>query len=265
MTKATQSVSVIIPTNRVDQWFQQAVKSVLASENVTVEVVLVFDGVVPPRDEDWIDDDRIKVLRNQVSQGPAGAMHSGVNASSHEFISRLDSDDLIRPDRLVKQADYLAQHPGTVAVGSRMARIDEHGVSSGAVKGISGDDIRSSLLTWNSVGHSTLMFRRAVHDEIGGYDTRLHQMEDYVFILELAQRGPVAILDDYLVSYRVHRMQTSRGAAASGAYIDRVLAERKKLAHVIGVGSFGVSARNALWLTVQYLRMLGVLRPGFTY
>jgi GT2 family glycosyltransferase len=160
------------------------------------------------------------------------------------------------------QSTFLDENPETVAVSSRTMRIDEQGLSTGLVKLPAGLDIRPALLLSNVVPHSALMFRRKIGEQVGSYNTELHQMEDYDFVLRLAGRGPIAQLEDPLVTDRVHSSQTSRGAKPFGRHIRRVLRGRRDLSRVLGRSPLVGFVKNMAWIGVQYLRYFGAIRPG---
>lgn len=255
-------VSVVIPTNRLDPWLDEAVHSVLAGTHEELELIVVLDGIALDPEPDWATDPRVIVLVLPENVGQATAMNKGVIAARGPYVARLDSDDVSEPERFALQSAYLDTHEQTVAVGSAVTRIDEIGRITGAVTLPSGADVRHDLLLANGISHSSLMFRRSAFDEVGGYDGRLRQMEDYVFILRLAQRGPIANLPNQLIRYRVHSSQTSRGASARGTHIDAVSRARMDLAQTIHASRVATRAKLLLWRLVQTLRHGGVLRPG---
>lgn len=255
-------VSVIIPTAHVNGWLDDAVHSLLNSDWASVQVIVVHDGVLPDATRDWMNDPRVTVAHHADRMGPSAGMKTGVELATYPYIARLDADDLSTGDRLSKQARFLDEHPTTVAVGGRVRRIDENGAPTGDVRGPSGDDIRPHFLLSNVLAHSSLVFRREAYEVIGGYDLSLRQMEDYLFLLQLSQRGPVAILPDFLVKYRVHGSQASRGAKPYGRHIQLVTGERLALARVLGKSLLLAHAKNAAWVALQYARYFGPMRPG---
>jgi glycosyltransferase involved in cell wall biosynthesis len=255
-------VSVIIPTNRLDSWLDDAVRSVLDGTHAELELVVVLDGVRLEQQPNWGQDPRVRILVLDANLGQASAMNAGVRSSRGAYVARLDSDDLCEPERLALQASYLDSHDETVAVGSGVTRIDENGQVTGTVSLPSGEDVRRDLLLANVISHSSLMFRRRAFDEVGGYDPGLRQMEDYVFILRLAQLGPIANLPGRLIRYRVHSTQTSRGASARGPHIDAVGRARMALASPVGASRVLTWGKLVAWRAVQALRHGGILRPG---
>lgn len=251
-----------MPAHRIDRWLDVAAESILSSVDVEFELIVVFDAVDPDPLPAWSADPRVRIARTAVSLGPAGTMRVGLELATGDYIARMDSDDRALPQRLATQLAFLETHPATVAVSARTVRIDEFGQVTGAIKLPAGDDVRGALLLQNVVPHATLVVRRAVMEQVGGYDDSLRQMEDYDFILRIAQLGPIAQLSEPLLEYRVHSSQSSRGQPPSGAHISRVLHGRRALARHLRRNRLTSEARNLLWLAAQHLRFRGVIRPG---
>lgn len=258
-----RGVSVILPTVRLDAWLDEAVWSILDNEGVDVDLVVVHDGVEPDRTLSWATDARVQLVHHPERLGQTRGMMSGLEHARHDLIARLDADDLSSTTRLSRQVEYLDAHPATVAVGSRVMRIDNAGVDGREMVFPAGPDIRSHLLFANVVAHSSLMFRREIGLAVGGYDATLRQMEDYDFILRLAAAGPIANLDELLTRYRVHPQQTSRGAPPYGRHIDQVMCGRVALRRVLRAPVLASTVKNIVWRAVQYARYYGVIRPGY--
>ncbi|TFD50807.1 glycosyltransferase [Cryobacterium frigoriphilum] len=258
-----RGVSVILPTVRLDAWLDEAVWSILGNTGVDVDLVVVHDGVVPDRTLRWATDPRVQLVHHPERLGQTRGMMSGLAVARHDLIARLDADDLSSGTRLSRQAAYLDAHPETVAVGSRVMRIDNAGVDGKEMVFPAGADIRSHLLFANVVAHSSLMFRRDVGRTVGGYDPTLRQMEDYDFILRLAAVGPIANLDELLTRYRVHPQQTSRGAPPCGHHIDQVMRGRVALRRALKAPLLASTIKNLVWRAVQFARYYRVIRPGY--
>lgn len=255
-------ISVIMPTNRIDAHFDIAVRSILDSADVDLELIIVFDAIAADIDRfDWLDDSRIRTVTTPEPSGPAGTMKHGLKIAAGAYVARMDADDYSHPDRLAVQHRYLDDHPDVVAVSCRTRRIDETGAYTGDINLPAGDDVRPHLLLQNVVPHSTLVARRTAIDAVGGYRTDLAQMEDYVLMLELARVGRMAQLPDRMLDYRVHSAQTSRAASHRGHYVTEVLAARRRLARHLGANRLASEMKNVTWLAVQLSRSTGLLRP----
>jgi glycosyltransferase involved in cell wall biosynthesis len=89
----------VIPTR--DRWpiFRaHALRSALAQEDVSLEVVVIDDGSTTP--PPGISDRRVRVLRNPVSRGVAEARNRGVADARAPWVAFLDDDDVWSPRKL---------------------------------------------------------------------------------------------------------------------------------------------------------------------
>lgn len=258
-------VGVVIPTHRFDSWLDEAVSSVLASQGVEFQLIVVVNGVSKVSNRPWMTDERVHLLHFEEALGPAGAMLPALENLKTPFVVRLDADDRLTADRLLRQFQYFEGHPQSVLVGTAVRRIDGAGESAGNIKMPVGDDVRKHLLLSNTVVHSSWMFRRDVYEEVGGYDPELAQMEDYDLLLRLAVVGEIAVLPEVLTEYRIHGSQISSGAKPVGIHIQRILDGRRALGRALGVSRFGIWWRNLIWQVAQFTRFFGITRPGHEY
>jgi SAM-dependent methyltransferase len=76
-----------------------------------------------------------------------------------------------------------------------------------------GEDPYETLLRGNCIGmHATVMYRRDLLEEAGGFDPGLPACEDYELYLRLARRHPVASGGERIAEYRRHAGGMSRDA-----------------------------------------------------
>lgn len=258
----SSAIGVVIPTHRFDDWLNEAVISTLASEGVSVRVVVVVNGLDDLSEASWISDERVTLLHFAEPLGPSGAMLPGLACLDTEFIARLDADDRMLPQRLKTQAQYLHEHPETHLVATRVRRITETGTPAGSIKMPAGADVRRHLILANRLVHSSFMMRREAMIQAGGYKAEHEQMEDYDLALRLARLGPIAVLPEELTEYRLHEAQVSRGARPRGEHITRILHLRRQLGKELGMSRASIGARNLLWRTVQFTRYYGITKPG---
>lgn len=245
-------VSVVIPSTRVDPWLDECISSVLAGTYPSIEVVVVLNGAQPdalPRDH---EDPRVRLVRIPERLGLGGSGELGLRLASGEYYARIDADDRMHPDRLLRQVEVLSENPDVALVSSRVGWIDGDGNPVGRFDYPVGDDVRAALCRQNVVPHSSVMMRTTQAREAGGYDPALSQMEDYDFLLRLALRGRVVVLDEELVQYRIHAGQVSRAVRPTGAYVSVVLRRRRDLARALGLSSWQQTRNDVWWLTQQW-------------
>ena len=127
-------VSIIIPFKNTEPYLQECLDSVLAQTYQTWEIIAVNDHSTDESlqivQEFASRDARIKVFENSGS-GVIYALQTAYAQSSGTFITRMDSDDIMTPDRLQTMTDALLKHgEGNVAVG-QVKYFSHRGISDG--------------------------------------------------------------------------------------------------------------------------------------
>ena len=112
-------VSVVIPTYNREDYVVRAVESVLNQTYHDVEVVLIDDGstdnTAQKIQEIGRNDHRLKYFF-QENKGVAAARNLGMQKSNGEYISFLDSDDVLEPDKIEEQLQELLKNQADVCV-----------------------------------------------------------------------------------------------------------------------------------------------------
>lgn len=187
--------------------FMAAVNSVIRQSMTDWELLLYDDGSAERCR--WIIeqaarmDDRIILLRGKKNRGLAYALNACIKEASGEFIARMDDDDLCLPQRLEKQCRFLEKHPKYDWVGSNVELIDDGGVW-GYQKMPEAPQKRDFLFNLPYI-HPTVMFRREVFEQYGGYCTAREtlQCEDYELFMRLHANGCRGYnLQEALLRYR---------------------------------------------------------------
>ena len=204
--------SLLLPTYHADdpEHLRRAFTSAVMEQTLQPdEVVLVRDGVVPPRLQLTIDElaatSPVPVRTVDIAQniGLGNALDAGLDACSHEVVARMDADDVSLPRRFEVQLALLAQ--GYDLVGSALLEFVE---SEDVVVGrrtppLSQEEIRSWSRFHDPFNHPTVVYRRAMVEAVGGYRD-LPLLEDYWLFARMIDAGArVANVAEPLVKYRV--------------------------------------------------------------
>ena len=257
------SIVVVLPTITVDEQLDTAVNSILSGTLTRLRLLVVHDGVVPDSTRPWMSDPRVDVLHFASRGGLVAGLWEAISRSNEDLVARLDADDYSSPTRLEQQVRYLSDHPDAALVASEAMRIDSNDARLGVMVRVSGDDVRRELLQRNVIVHSSVVFRRSAYERAGGFDRSLPQMEDYELWLRMGRLGPIAIVRDTLVFYRIHPGQISRVAKPYGAHVRAVNRARRRLAKYLHVGPAESYVRELTWTVAQYARYFKIRRPGY--
>ena len=199
-------VSVIIPTHNRRDFVREALASVLAQTYQDLEIIVIDDG----------SDDDTRIVVDEFSraspvlqyvfqsnQGVSAARNHGVALSHGQFLAFLDSDDVWQPSKLESQVAFFSTHPEAsicqteeiwLRNGVRVNPHNKHRKASG--------DIFARSLELCLVSPSAVMLRRALFDQLGGFDPDLPACEDYDLWLRIAALMPIHLIDTPLVIKR---------------------------------------------------------------
>jgi len=209
------TVSVLLPVFNAERFLPVALESILAQVFTDWELFAVDDGSTDssPRilGRFAAQDSRIRII-TRPNTGIVGALNDALAAAQGDFVARMDADDICLPGRFQLQVDYLRDHPDCVLLGTQVIIIDEDGDPVGPLKSIETDheQIDRALLDlrWPIV-HPTVMIRRSLLCDLGGYTQGTFPHEDHDLFLKLCERGRAANLPQPLLQYRRHAASVS--------------------------------------------------------
>lgn len=196
-------VSVIIPTYDRINLLQEAIASVHAQLYRPVELIVVDDGSTDGTVQRLRRQDGVSLLCIDHTGCPGAVRNAGIAAAAGDYLAFLDSDDLWMPDKLAMQMEALAADTDTPIIhcrerwlrnGRKVSQAGQHHQRSGR---LFADAVRKCI-----IGPSTVLLRRAVLDNAGGFRDDLQIAEDYELWLRVTARYPVAYCDRELVIKR---------------------------------------------------------------
>ncbi len=187
------SVLMGIHNERYPGAIRRAVDSILGQSLSDLELIIYDDGS-DPAISDLIgtlagSDSRIQIIGATQQQGLAHSLNACLKHASAPFIARMDADDVALPDRLARELSYLRTHPETAWVGCNARIYDQNGEWGHASR--PAEPALRNYLRYSPFIHPTVMIRRKVLEQAGGYDTgeRSALLEDYELFLRLYRNG----------------------------------------------------------------------------
>lgn len=206
-------VSVVMAVYNRAGLVGECLESILAQTFQDFEVIVVDDC----SEDNTLDilqsfaerDKRIRVFSNPRHRF-IETLNIGMSMAKGEYIARIDSDDVMLPERLEKQVE-LFERDASVTVCCSWFNL--FGTNQSKQEGMSGRVIRPyhRFLLGNFLANPTSMIRRSFLEK-----NQLHYHEDYIFSedyklwTEIARLGGgFFVIPEYLVKYRVHEGQLS--------------------------------------------------------
>lgn len=225
-TASSISVSWLLCTHVANEYLRLAINSCLAQTFHDFELLIIANGSnaeeIASTVSDWFGDDpRLRIFTTEVRH-LVFSLNLGLHHARGDLIARMDGDDISKPDRLERQVSFMLTHPEVAVLGTSFNIIDEQGNEQRQMRQpITDKAIRKKLLISNPFCHPTIMFRRNLVLDVGGYLGGLHA-EDYDLWTRLAliKSCEFRNLPDTCLGYRVFgisNVRRSRLAYASVA------------------------------------------------
>jgi glycosyltransferase involved in cell wall biosynthesis len=230
-------VTVVVPTHNRSTVLPLTLRSVLAQEGVSLNVVVVDDGSADGT-SNWLlslADPRITVVRHDDARGLPAARNAGVATVERGWVAFCDDDDLWAPTKLVEQLEALERNPachwattGVVFVEHELHLLGHHRAVGG--------DVLHQLVAENVIpSGSSTMVDVGLLRAAGGFDESLTSSEDWDCWIRVAQRSPLAVADRPLVGYRIWPGSMSSNVTRMRASFQQVVNRYAAVASANGV------------------------------
>jgi glycosyltransferase involved in cell wall biosynthesis len=167
-----------------------------------------------------------KVVYERIEKnvGISESLLRGILKCSHELIYRMDSDDVMLPNRLWKQYEFMNDNPDAVICGGGMVLFDGNnniiGHKTHPTITLESFKQNENKPHWVA-NHPTLIMRKSAVIQVGNYTYDYPGMEDYDLELKLLKRfGKIHNIPDNLIYYRIHaEQQTNKMEADSSTCV----------------------------------------------
>ncbi len=207
-------ISIVLPTFNGARYLSQAIQSCISQNFTNWELIVVDDASTdetPSIIQHYVQaDKRIRSIRNLQNQKLPSSLNVGFAAAKGTYFTWTSDDNCYRPEALSKMLSFLTSSPQSDLVYTDFTIIDEDARPLELVR--VGEP--ETIVVRNCVGGSFL-YRRAVHERLGGYDESLFLVEDYDFWLRAFCSFQLSPLHHDLYLFRRHSNSlTSERAAA---------------------------------------------------
>jgi glycosyltransferase involved in cell wall biosynthesis len=234
------TVSVIIPTYNRALIIKDAIQSVLNQTFSDYEIIVVDDGSTD-NTSNVVNDMRshsgkVRYIY-QENKGRSAARNIGIRAARGNYVAFLDSDDMFLPEKLRVQLMTLKNNLDFGMVFSHVLRMDEHGniledINQGKEKLTGWIYPELLFIKKNIITIPSVMVRKRVLNEIGGFDESMHICEDLDLWRRIAMNHQILQMNEPLAIIR-HRMNESLDVLgyleARTLYYDKAFADDPSL------------------------------------
>ena len=227
-------VSILLPTFNQRDYVAATIESCLGQSWPALEILIGDDAST---DGTWetisrfvdADDGRVKAVRNAANVGVSRNCNRLLARVSGEYVALFSGDDLMYPEKLARQVEYLEAHPDVAICAHDMDIIGEDNFrplrkwSDSAPMYSGGVELFFEHLCF-VCGCSLVVRRDCIPD--GGYLESL-VASDWLFFVEVLLRnnGKIHTIDEVLGAYRRHPGQlTAKGPESLANTLDHAFA-----------------------------------------
>ncbi len=225
----THKVAIIMSVYRSDslEYLKSSVASILSQTYKNMTFYIYIDGIVSDDINNYLSlleskTGSVRLITSNSNKGLAHALNQLINIiledGSFDYIARMDSDDLSRPDRLRKQVEFFSRNIGIDVCGTSCR---EFGASF-ALEEKHLPKLPEQLLDYSITHcpfiHPSVMFRISVFNSGVRYPTDTSFTEDMALWFILLNKGfRFANLNDILLDYRLNENTLDRRRGLSKA------------------------------------------------
>jgi glycosyltransferase involved in cell wall biosynthesis len=201
------ALSILMTAYNAADYIDAAIRSILGQSFTDYEFIIVNDGSTDNTEKiiGSYSDPRI-ILLKQKNKGIAAALNYGLSHAQSDWIVRFDADDICYPHRLQVQYDFITRHPDHIIVGSAADYIDMYGnfIFTYLPPAQTTDAIYALKYKLCPFIHSSVLFKKEVVLNAGGYDLQTHGFEDHFLWLKILDHGKAGNIPQSLLQVRLN-------------------------------------------------------------
>lgn len=205
-------VSVVIPCFNGEAFLKEAIESVITQSYPRVEIIVVDDGSTD-HSGDIAQSYPVRYI-HQPNRGLTASRNLGIQESRGSYLVFLDADDRLMPEAIEMGLRVLVQRPEcALTVGDHLFVSEDGSYLANSRKTFPPARHYEALLKSNFFEMiSSILFRRSIFDQVGGFDTELRVAEDYDLYLRIAREYAICLHPALVAEYRIHQSNTSRNS-----------------------------------------------------
>lgn len=206
-------VSVVIPIYNGEEYLKECVRSVQQSTFKNFEVLLLDDGstdaskqIAKTLTKEY---DNIRFYSFSINKGMPRLLNMALKIAKGKYICRLNQDDIMLPERMKKQVQFLQNHPEITVVGSHIKLFNQTKELETISYMEKDADIQKSWYFVSPFADPAVMYRKDVVAQAGGYQASFWPAEDLHMWYRLGKVGHLANIQEVLTMIRWHHKSAS--------------------------------------------------------
>jgi len=206
-------VTIIVPVFNTVKYLLKCIKSIEKINFDSYEVLFIDNCSTDGSYEilKKIKSKKFKIYKNKKNFGQSYSLNKGINLARSPYIAIMDSDDICLKNRIKDSYNFLKNNPNYSLVAGTSNLIDENDRLT-KIRRFTHDInlIKCRIFLDNPISHTTVMFRKNIIKQIGGYSQNLKFTQDFDLIFRLINNNKnIKILEKSFTLVRKHKKQQS--------------------------------------------------------
>lgn len=199
-------------------YLQEALDSIYQQTFMPSEIVIVIDGPIPNTLRQVLKfnlekhADILRIISQSENRGLGVSLAIGLKKCANSLIARMDTDDIMVPDRLQKQLDCFNQDKDLDICGGNIAEFSDviTNINGKRIVPESNQQIREFSKRRNPFNHMTVMFKKEAVLQAGNYQPMRSFEDYYLWARMLSQNAQTYNIQEVLVYARTSNGMYSR-------------------------------------------------------
>lgn len=214
-------VSIIIPTHKGVETIERAIDSVLAQSYTNIEIIIVDDNGLGTLEQvethkivDSYQNPKIHYICHQRNKNGSAARNTGFQHARGLYIALLDDDDTFYPEKIAAQLNCLRtcsdEEAGACYVSYET--IFPNGTKMLQPANMEGKMTYALLRGDAHMPSSSIMFKKAAWENVGGFDVSFQRHQDWEFLVRLSSKYSIKAINEILMTRIILRRNSPKSA-----------------------------------------------------
>jgi len=216
----------------IKEYVVESIESILNQTFKHFEFIIIDDGSSDKTREilKSLKDSRIRLIFNEKNIGLTKSLNKALKLARGEYIARQDGDDISLPQRFERQLEFLDKNPEIKVIGTFGYSIDKKGeILRKETFPVYPEEIKKNLIIKNPFLHPSILIKKEVLQEVGGYNEKFTTTQDYELWFRILK-------------------------VSKGANLPLFLLKKRYLPNMISLKKENIQLRNTLFLQRQAIK-----------
>ena len=221
-------ISVVLPTYNGEQHIGASVRSILKQTYADFELIIVDDCSTDNTGNILqalaSEDSRIKIIHNMINQKLPKSLNIGFENATGTYYTWTSDDNIYHNDAFEKMMKEFENNQEIDIVYALYNHINDDGEIIGQV---TEEQCRVSCMYHHDPIGACFLYKRQVHEKLGGYDANRFLIEDYDFWLRAYRCFTYQLIPEKLYDYRKHEasLTSNHSQQIEAATVNRIIEE----------------------------------------